>query len=116
MELVRNVLLVLHFAGMAGILVSLIASRTKLSPGLIHSALLALVAGIALVGARYGLNGQDPEKWETVDNAKITIKFLFVLIILVIAFVNRKKERLSPVVVPLIGALTVANIVIAYVW
>ncbi|MEY3430542.1 MAG: hypothetical protein RJB30_474 [Actinomycetota bacterium] len=116
MELVRNVLLVLHFAGMAGILVSLIASRTKLSPGLIHSALLALVAGIALVGVRYGLNSQDSEKWETVDNAKITVKFLFVLIILAIAFANKKKEKLSPMVVPLIGALTIGNVIIAYVW
>ncbi len=68
------------------------------------------------MGVRYGLNGQDPAKWETVDNAKITVKFLFVLTILAIAFANKKKEKLSPMVVPLIGALTVVNIVIAYVW
>jgi uncharacterized membrane protein YadS len=116
MELARNVLLVLHLAGMAGILISLLASRTRLSPGVTHSALLALVAGIALVGLRYGLHSQDPAKWETVDNAKITIKFIFVLAILVIGFVNKKKESLSPMVVPWIAGLTIGNIIIAYVW
>jgi uncharacterized membrane protein YadS len=116
MELARNVLLVLHLAGMAGILISLLASRTRLSPGVTHSALLALVAGIALVGLRYGLHSEDPVKWETVDNAKITIKFIFVLAILVIGFVNKKKESLSPMVVPWIAGLTIGNIIIAYVW
>ncbi len=116
MELARNVLLVLHLAGMAGILISLLASRTRLSPGVTHSALLALVAGIALVGLRYGLHSEDPAKWETVDNAKITIKFIFVLAILVIGFVNKKKESLSPMVVPWIAGLTIGNIIIAYVW
>jgi hypothetical protein len=55
MELARNILLALHLIGMAGILISLLASRKKLSPGITHSALLAFLSGIALVGIRYGL-------------------------------------------------------------
>ena len=116
MEIARNVLLILHLAGMAGILISLLTSRTKLSAGVTHSALLALVAGISLVGVRYSLHAQDPAKWDLIDNAKIGIKFSFVLIILAIAFVNKKKESLSPMVLPWIGALTIGNIIIAYVW
>jgi hypothetical protein len=116
MELARNIALILHLAGMAGILISLLASRTKLSPGITHSALLALVAGLALVGIRYSLHDQDPTKWETVDNAKIGIKLTFVLIILALGYRNQKKQNLSPVVVPLIAGLTIANIIIAYSW
>ncbi len=49
MELTRNILLLLHLAGMAGILVSLLRSRTKISAGVTHSASLALIAGLGLV-------------------------------------------------------------------
>ncbi len=115
MELVRNVLLLLHLAGMAGILISLLRSRTTIATGLVHSALTALVAGIALVGIRYPLHDSDPMKWPLPDNAKITIKLLFVLIILALAFTNRKKETISTTVWSLIAALTIGNIIIALV-
>ena len=73
MELTRNVLLLIHLAGMAGILLSLLRSRTKIATGLLHSALTALVAGLALVAIRYPLHSQDPMKWPLIDNAKIGI-------------------------------------------
>jgi hypothetical protein len=116
MELARNILLALHLIGTLGILISLLISRKKLSPGLTHSALLALVAGIGLVGIRYGLHSQDPAKWSTPDNAKITVKLIFVIAILAITYVNKKKESLSPMVIPWIAGLTLGNIVIAVVW
>jgi hypothetical protein len=116
MELARNVLLILHLAGMAGILISILASRTKLSSGITHSALLSLIAGIGLVGIRYSLHSQDPAKWELIDNAKISIKLLFVLAILAITYANKKKSTLSPMVIPWIAGLTIGNIIIAYVW
>jgi hypothetical protein len=116
MELARNVLLILHLAGMAGILISILASRTKLSSGITHSAFLSLIAGIGLVGIRYSLHSQDPAKWELIDNAKISIKLIFVLTILAIAYANKKKPTLSPMVIPWIAGLTIGNIIIAYVW
>ncbi len=116
MELTRNILLILHLAGMAGILISLLASRTKLSAGVTHSALLALVAGIALVGVRYGLNSQDPMKWSTPDNAKITVKLVFVIVILVLGYKFKKREVLPKEIWVIIATLTLANIVIAYFW
>ena len=116
MELARNILLGIHLIAMLGILFSLLSSRKKLSPGLTHSALLALVAGIALVGIRYGLHSQDPMKWSTPDNAKITIKFIFVIAILYITYLNKKRESLKPWVIPVIAGLTIGNIIIAYVW
>ena len=116
MELARNILLGIHLIAMLGILFSLLTSRKKLSPGLTHSALLALVAGIALVGIRYGLHSQDPAKWSTPDNAKITVKTLVVAVILAITYANKKKESLKYWVIPVIAGLTIGNIVIAFVW
>jgi hypothetical protein len=113
MELLRNILLLLHLAGMAGILISLIKTRTKIATGLVHSALLAT---IALVGIRYPLHSSDPMKWPLPDNAKIGMKLTFVLIILALAFANKKKESISSNVWAWIAALTIGNIIIAVVW
>ena len=115
MELLRNVLLLLHLAGMAGVLISLIKTRTKIATGLVHSALTATVTGIALVGLRYPPHDSNPMKWPLPDNVKITIKLLFVLIILALAFTNRKKETISSTIWSLIAALTIGNIIIAVV-
>jgi len=109
-------LLLLHLAGMAGILISLLAARTKISAGVTHSAALALVAGLGLVGVRYGLHSQDPAKWPLIDNAKIGIKFTFVMIILALGYINKKKETVSSTVWSTIAALTIGNIIIAVVW
>ena len=101
---------------MAGILISLVKTRTKIATGLVHSALTATVAGIGLVGIRYPLHNSDPMKWPLPDNAKIGMKLTFVLIILLLAFLNRKKETLSSNVWTWIAALTTGNIIIAVVW
>ena len=101
---------------MAGILISLIKTRTKIATGLVHSALTATVTGIALVGLRYPLHDSNPMKWPLPDNAKITVKLLFVLIILALAFTNRKKETISPNVWPWLTGLTISNIIIAVTW
>ena len=114
--MVRNILLLLHLAGMAGILISLVKTRTTIATGLVHSALTATVAGIGLVGIRYPLHNSDPMKWPLPDNAKIGMKLTFVLIILLLAFLNRKKETLSSNVWSWIAALTIGNIIIAVVW
>jgi uncharacterized membrane protein len=112
-ELARNILLGLHLLGTAGILISLLLSRKKLSAGITHSALLSLITGLALVGLRYPLVDADPMKWEEVDNTKISIKLLIVVVILVLGYKNRKKEAVSKVVVGAVSCLAIANITIA---
>jgi len=116
MELARNILLGIHLIGTVGILISLLISRKKLSPGLTHSAFLALVAGIGLVGIRYPLHDTDPMKWPLPDNAKITIKLLIVAVILAITYANKKQESLKSWVIPVIASFTIGNVVFAYVW
>jgi hypothetical protein len=54
-------------------------------------------------------------KWEEVDNTKISIKLLIVLVILVIGYKNKKKEEVSKGVVGSIAGMALTNIVIA-VW
>ena len=113
MELARNILLGLHLLGTAGILVSLLLSRKKLSPGITHSALLSLITGIALVGLRYPLVDSDPMQWEEIDNTKISIKLLIVLVILVLGYKNKKKEVVSKLTLAALTALALLNIIIA---
>jgi hypothetical protein len=74
------------------------------------------VVGIGLVGIRYGLHSQDPVKWSTPDNAKITFKFLIVAAILALGFKFKKKDVLPGKIWGLLLVLTVANIVIAVWW
>ena len=113
MELARNILLGLHLLGTAGILISLLLSRKKLSAGITHSALLSLITGLFLVGLRYPLVEADPMKWEEVDNTKISIKLLIVLVILVLGYKNKKKDIVNKLVVASIAALTIINVSIA---
>jgi hypothetical protein len=54
-------------------------------------------------------------KWEEVDNTKISIKLLIVLVIFVLGYKNMKKEVVSKVVVASIATLAITNIAIA-VW
>jgi uncharacterized membrane protein len=115
-ELARNILLGLHLLGAAGILISLLLSRKKLSPGITHSALLSLITGLALVGLRYPLVEADPMKWEEVDNTKISVKLLIVVVILVLGYKNKKKEHISLIVWGTLAALAIGNILIAVFW
>jgi hypothetical protein len=55
-------------------------------------------------------------KWEEIDNTKISIKLLIVLVILVLGYKNKKKEVVSKTVVGAIAALAITNIAIAVWW
>jgi len=55
-------------------------------------------------------------KWEEVDNTKISIKLLIVLVVLVLGYKNKKKEVVSKLVVGGIAVLAITNIAIAVRW
>src|SRR5690606_30598798 len=116
MEILKNVVLALHIIGVAsllgGVLVQISAiklGKTRILPAILHGAWTMLVTGVILVGLQYPL-GHD------VDNVKIGVKLVILAAILVIALMNRKRETLAGWVLPVLGGLTVANIVIATVW
>ena len=116
MTVVRNIALILHFIGMAILLGALLAARGRVLAGALHGAWLALVAGLVLVGVRYPLNEVNPDRWSPIDNGKITVKLLVLVAILVLGYLNRRKESVSMAVWGTLVALSVANIVVAVIW
>ena len=88
----------------------------KLNPGVLHSALTALVAGVALVGIRHSLNATNATEWPLFDNTKVAVKLGIVLIILVIGYRNLKKPVLEKKTWLALLGLTLSNILIATLW
>src|SRR5215218_3291271 len=107
MEILRNILLVLHFVGLAsllgGVLVQVRSMRTgdaRILPAILHGSYLQLLTGIALVGVIQGANLDE------VDNLKMLVKLIVLVVITVLAIVyRRRKTRIPQWVVPVIGAL-----------
>lgn len=118
MEILKNVILALHIIGVVALLGGVVyqssAMREKTArvlPAMMHGAWTMLVTGIALVGMQYALGRGDD-----VNNAKITAKLVVLIVIVVIALINRKKEAVAGWVLPTIALLTVVNILMATVW
>jgi uncharacterized membrane protein YadS len=102
----------LAIAGILGLLLhQWNKSPRKLSPGVLHSAATALIAGLVLVGS-YASAKPD----ETLDHTKVGLKLLIVLVILVISYLNLKKSELKKNIWLTLIGLTFANILIATAW
>ncbi|TQL47518.1 hypothetical protein FB562_0581 [Homoserinimonas aerilata] len=115
MEILRDVLVILHFIGLAsllgGFLTQMKSFKTKsavINPAILHGALTQLVTGLLLTGLAEMGDGD-------VNHMKIGIKLLVVVVIYVLALVNRKKKPVSNAVLGIIGLLTIVNIVVAVV-
>jgi hypothetical protein len=113
MEILRDVLVFLHFIGLAalfgGLFVQLKSDPRVVNNAVIHGALTQLVTGLLLVGV---LEGMDAE----VDNAKIGVKLLVALVITVLAFANRKKTSIPNGLFFGLMGLTALNIAVAVFW
>lgn len=124
METIGNVLLVLHFIGLAALLGGFLAQMAtpvkRITSGMLHGALLSLVAGISMVGVRYPLHDKDPNGYPLFDNGKISVKFLIVAVILMIGYTSKKRSKDSgqgdTTAWATVGILTLTNIVIAVFW
>ncbi|MEJ6607051.1 MAG: hypothetical protein QNL72_01275 [Candidatus Planktophila sp.] len=115
MNLVFLIAYIAHMLAIAGILFLLLKearkSPRKLSPGILHSSALALVAGLVMVGT-YATAKPD----ESLDHTKVGIKLIFLLIIITISYFNIKKNKLSKNVWLTLFVLTITNILIATLW
>jgi hypothetical protein len=113
MDFVRHLLLFLHFVGLAsllgGFLVQLSASQRRVIPAMVHGALTQLVTGLLLVGVDESLD-------VPVDNAKVGVKLVVLLVILALVWVNRRRASVSEAVYLAVGALTASNVAIAVFW
>lgn len=116
MEIVRNILLILHIVGFAGVAGSAIAQlpkvkegAAKISGGIMHSGWLMLATGLGLVGMMYAQGGEP-------NNAKIGVKTIVLVAIIVLALVNKKKQPVSGGVLGAILGLSVLNVALAVAW
>jgi len=113
MDLLRDVLVFLHFIGLAalfgGMFTQLKASPRVVNAAMWHGVLTQLVTGVLLVGL---LEAGD----EDVDQAKIGVKLLIALVIGVLVFVNRKRDALADGLFFGLLGLTTLNIAVAVFW
>lgn len=112
MEIVRQVLLILHLLGWAalfgGLLVQL-KGPYAVNALMRDGAGTAFVTGLLLVGVLEAGDG-------AVDHMKIGVKFALSLIILVLVMANLRKPALPKGLFLGIGALTVINVGVAVLW
>lgn len=111
MTILASVFLFLHMIGLAGILAGFLMQRmtdnAKSPKVLLHSALLQLVSGVALVVAREMDDGD-------VNHMQVGIKLLVALAVVVVGILNLRKP--SPQLATIAGVLAIANIGIAVFW
>jgi FtsH-binding integral membrane protein len=112
MDFLRDLLLFLHFIGLAalfgGLFVQVKASPRVVNNAMLHGILTQLVTGLLLVGV---LEGAD----EHVDNVKIGVKLVVALVIGVLIWMSRKRTLSDGRYFALMG-LTVLNIAVAVFW
>jgi len=113
---VYNVLLVLHFIGLAsllgGFLVQMRSPDKGVNPAMLHGALTQLVTGILMMGILEA--GLLPD--ENANVTKLTVKLAVVIVITVLAFVGRRRQPPQVALWGIIGALTLLNVLIAVFW
>ena len=111
---VSSILLIIHVLSISALLGLLLhqfkKNPRKLHPGAMHTALTALVAGVAMVGLRTPLHTQDAEKWPLLNNGWVSVKLLVLLAIIVIGFRNVKKPELKNSIWLTLVGLTTLNI------
>lgn len=114
MDVVYNLILVIHLVAWAVILGGWLTRlrEPRVVPGVLHAALTAVVAGIAMVGIASASDAVDDP-----NNAKIGVKLVVALVVTALAWVgHRKGSDVKPGIVHTMGALTVANIAVAALW
>ena len=116
MQFLFNLLLVLHFIGLASLLGGFIvqmSSPTKgVNPAMLHGALTQLVTGVLLVGV---VESKDTDE-DPLNMTKISVKLGVVLVITVLAFIGRRRQPPQIALWSAIGALTLVNVVVAVFW
>jgi hypothetical protein len=114
METVRLVLLLLHILGWAALFGGLVAQSRepvkKVTAPMRDGVGTAFLTGLALVGV---IQGGDLGE---VDNAKIAVKLVIGLVLLVLVMANLRKERIPQGLWAGLTVLTVANIAVAVFW
>ena len=115
MDFVYNLVVILHFIGLAslvgGFIVQMSSPTKGVNAAMLHGALTQLVTGVILVGmVESGLVDDE------VDSTKIAVKLVVVLVVTVLAFIGRKKTPPQVALWGAIGVLSITNIFISVLW
>ncbi|MCT2138417.1 hypothetical protein [Dietzia cinnamea] len=112
MDIVFNIVLILHFIGLAGIIGGWLATikAPHVNKAILHGAILQVVTGLLLVGLRE-MDDVD------VNHMKIGIKLVIAIAILVVAILGVRKEAraqgTTATLAHVAGALGIVNVAIA---
>lgn len=119
MNVVYGILVVLHFIGLASLLGGFIVQMRSADKGvnaaMLHGALTQLVTGVLMVGLVESklVSDEDPA---SLSMSKIAVKLGVVIVITILAIVGRRRQPPQVALWATIGALTLANVVIAVFW
>lgn len=115
MNIVYQIAFGIHLLCIVAILVLLLLQVNKsprtLNPGVVHATLTALIAGLVMVGLFEKVNVD-----EVVNHTKFGVKGLIIAVLLILGYKNLKKPVLKTSVWAAMLALTLSNVLIAYIW
>jgi hypothetical protein len=119
MEILATILVILHFIGLAYLLGSFLVQvkdiakgKGRILRGMIDGSLLQLITGLALTG----IYSAGLIEGEEVNNAKIGVKLVVLLVIVALVFIYRKRDVAPSWALWTIGGLTTLNVVLAVAW
>ena len=116
MDLLRHLVLFVHFLGLAsligGALVQVRSAKPAIIPAIRDGAWTQLVTGLILVVIRELT--ATPE--HPVNHAKIGVKLIIALVVVVLVVLNRKKEAIDRNTLLGILGLSVLNVGVATLW
>lgn len=112
MQFIYNLVVVLHFVGLAsllgGFLIQMSSATKGINAAMLHGVLTQLVSGLVLAGiASAQLVTED------VDQTKIGIKLGVTFAILIVVLIGRKSTTDAKSMWATVGGLTMLNIVVA---
>ena len=113
MDIVFNIVLILHFIGLAGIIGGWLATikAPHVNKAILHGAILQVVTGLILVVMREFEDGFE------LNHMKIGIKLLVAIVILVVAIIGVRKEARAQgstaTLAHVAGVLGIVNVAIA---
>lgn len=117
MGFIYNLVLVTHILAIASLLGgAMVQMRARgehtISLAMLHGARGALVTGVLLAGMAEGIDDLDKD----VPAAKLATKLLVVLVVVVLAEVNKKHQPIQDALYYLLSGLAVANVTVAIFW
>ena len=112
MDVAAQIFLFIHLVGFAalfgGLFVQVRSNPRVVNNAILHGVLTQLVSGLVLFGLLEAMDTQP-------DHMKYGVKLLVVLVIAVLAFINRRRTLSSPTFLAM-ALLTLLNVGVAVFW